>query len=148
MDPLSISASIIALAQAVGAVAKGVRALRSIKNAPTEFCALCNEVAALQAAMEQGRLTSEFMVKNESLFHGAASEQMRSALVSIENTVSEVEKFVFRVSLKDHASNPTAKIRKSTWYRERSNMATLREKARLAREQLTLCLSSLHSSET
>ena len=147
MDPLSITASIIALVQAVGAVAKGVRALRSIKNAPTELCALCNEVATLQAAMEQGQLTSEFMVKNKSLFPGAASKQIRSALISIENTVSEIEKFVLRVSPKDQASNPTAKNRKSTWYRERRNMATLREKARLAREQLTLCLSSLHSSE-
>ena len=44
MDPLSISASVIALCQALGMVTKGMRHIASIRKAPNEFLDLQNEV--------------------------------------------------------------------------------------------------------
>jgi hypothetical protein len=44
MDPLSISASIIALAQAAAALGQGYQAAKRFANAGAEFAALSNEV--------------------------------------------------------------------------------------------------------
>ena len=150
MDPLSISASIITLIQAAGVVARGVRALRSIKNAPAEFYALCNEVATLQAAIEQVRLASESMAHRGSFFQAAASEPIRKTLYNIENVGVEFDQFAARLlaTTKDPPSSTAGRIHKLTWFREKHTMAMLREKARFAREQLLLCFSSINSSET
>ncbi|WDK17406.1 hypothetical protein CGRA01v4_08689 [Colletotrichum graminicola] len=53
MDPLSISASVIALVQSSLAVGKGVKLLASLRHAPAEFCDLVNELTTLQAVIEQ-----------------------------------------------------------------------------------------------
>lgn len=49
MDPLSATASVIALLQAAAAIGKGIETLRSLGKAPAEFCALLNEVDFLES---------------------------------------------------------------------------------------------------
>ncbi|KAK7419694.1 hypothetical protein QQZ08_010781 [Neonectria magnoliae] len=56
MDPLSVTASIIALVQATAAIGKGVHFLRSLGHIPDEFCYLTNELSTLQAVL--GQVTS------------------------------------------------------------------------------------------
>ncbi|PVH88072.1 hypothetical protein DL98DRAFT_648957 [Cadophora sp. DSE1049] len=51
MDPLSISASIVALLGAAATVARGLDRLRAWRNAPVELISLLNEVADLQVVL-------------------------------------------------------------------------------------------------
>ena len=64
MDPLSTTASIIALVQAAAAIGKGVRALKALNNAPEDFNALLKELTRLQAIL---RLTQTSLEALQSL---------------------------------------------------------------------------------
>jgi Fungal N-terminal domain of STAND proteins len=53
MEPLSLTASIIAVLTAANTVAHGLVKLRGFKNAPDELLALMNEVSDLQVILEE-----------------------------------------------------------------------------------------------
>jgi hypothetical protein len=53
IDPLSISASIAGLLQTAHLLAKGIRALRLVKNAHDDFISLFHEVAMVQATLSR-----------------------------------------------------------------------------------------------
>jgi hypothetical protein len=51
MDPLSISASIIAVVTAAGKIVQGADQILALKDAPTDLAQAMNEVASLQATL-------------------------------------------------------------------------------------------------
>ena len=51
MDPLSLTASIIAVLGAGGVVAKGIRKLICLRDIPTSFLQLNNELSNLQSVI-------------------------------------------------------------------------------------------------
>jgi hypothetical protein len=53
MDPLSVTASVLAILGAAGQVTKGLAKIRSIHNAPAELSGLINEVSDLRAIISQ-----------------------------------------------------------------------------------------------
>jgi hypothetical protein len=52
MDPVSIAASAVAFAQALGVVGSSIRALRSLGQAPAEFADLLRDLVQLQGQLE------------------------------------------------------------------------------------------------
>lgn len=52
MDPLSVTAGIIAIFQAGGTLSNGLKKIISLKNAPDILLALSNEVADIQGVLQ------------------------------------------------------------------------------------------------
>ncbi|KAK3682980.1 hypothetical protein B0T22DRAFT_297853 [Podospora appendiculata] len=76
MDPLSIAASAIAIAQAVQAIGSGVHMLQSIARAPAAFSAMLNELSSLQGVLHQLRNAMEDITDPESHIPADAIERI------------------------------------------------------------------------
>lgn len=151
MDPLSITASVVALIQATTAVGKGIKFLHSPSHIPDEFCDLINELATLQAVL--GQVTSAL---KELQCDNPAAPVLRvdltKALVlenDLQQTVGEIDSLCIRLQETARATRRDGKlaISKKTWLRERSSIAHLKAKARAAKSDLSLCFESLISTQ-
>ena len=59
MDPLSASASVIAIVGATGKVIKGIRSLKALRDAPRKLDDLLDEVSQLETILQAVRNVSE-----------------------------------------------------------------------------------------
>ncbi|KAK0616190.1 hypothetical protein B0T14DRAFT_522684 [Immersiella caudata] len=165
MDPLSISASIAGLLQAGHLLAKGIRALRSVKNAPDDFISLCHEVAMLQTTMKQLQDDMELAAGANGASRPPESllQSISNALQRIEKTVAELDGLSSRLRRSPASScsqlgldaktsaNPAGEenhVRKRDWLREKGAIRKLRQDSQRAREELALCIHSVVSYET
>lgn len=151
MDPLSITASIVALLQATTAVGKGLQFLHSLSHIPDEFCDLINELATLQAVL--GQVTSALNeLQADSLAAPVLRVDLTKALVlenDLRQTVGEIDALCVRLRETARATRRDGKlaISKKRWLQERSSISRLKAKARAAKSDLSLCFESLISTQ-
>ncbi|KAJ8131963.1 hypothetical protein O1611_g1658 [Lasiodiplodia mahajangana] len=158
MDPLSATASIIALVQAAVAVSKGVRFLRSFGQIPFEFTELLNELSTLHAVIEQVEAAlREWETLRPTASYSTSSQSVDSSKVlSLKDNLAQVVKELDdlcrrleapRKKRRKHEhdeQNPVSKLR---WQKEKSNIERLRYKAQYSRDLLSLCFSAFSSSQ-
>lgn len=157
MDPLSITASIVALVQASAAIGKGVKILRSFRRIPDEFCDLLNELATLQAVAEQVK-TALADIEGQTADSGLpfANPQI---VFDLRNDLSKVGEDLgalcsrLQTSTKQKQSDEPktgqkVNVSKLKWHKEKDNIAAIRQKARGTREALNLCLSAFNTSQS
>ena len=151
MDPLSLTASIIAIIGVGGQVAKAVKELASIKGAPDTILALHNEISdirliiiAIQDVFEKQRSTGiPFPGYRASEIHIDAS--IISALEQANKKVRGLEAMHHRlISFSSGHSGPTT-IDKVTWLREQKKLKLLQEGLRGARLKLAAALGAMNS---
>lgn len=148
MDPLSATASAIALIQAAAAIGKGIKAIQSFGRAPTELCSLLNELTTLQS------LSSRFEVDISSLNDCSTipAEKRQAALVDLRiihdelsTTIAQLESFVQRFidnskGVNQHGQHRIPRLR---WQLEKENIFQLSKTARRTREYLTAFVTSI-----
>ncbi|KAK2007762.1 ankyrin [Colletotrichum eremochloae] len=153
MDPLSISASVIALVQASLAVGKGVKLLASLRHAPAEFCDLVNELTTLQAVIEQVKSPLEEL-KDEQASNRTLSALDTSATSALKRDLeiiaAELGALCERLTATDKADerNRPNRVSKGKWIREQNSIAKLRSRAHATRNSLTLSFGALLSSQS
>jgi hypothetical protein len=137
-DPLSIAASILAIATAAGQITKAVSHLRRLGGVPGRIYALRNEVTDLEVilrhvgqALQQGSLT----IVNQ---HGSLQDvqkRAKTALTDLSITLKRVE---------DACERSKARVIKRTtvWLREESNLQMLQNDIRAVKETCTLMLGA------
>jgi len=140
MDPLSITASAIALGGLAATIGKGIKTLKSLGKIPDEFCALLNELTMLQlVAQELDSIPSN---------HSSTTELdiLRQDLVQ---TVKKLQDLAsrFETSGKGLDSRGRHRIPRIQWTRERSNIESLREQARRTRDYISAYLATVNMSE-
>lgn len=159
MDPLSITTSTIALVQAIGGVAKGIRFLRSLGQIPLEYSGLLNELSTLQALAEQVHAVLQDFADTPSLTNPDARFQGldSSILVSLEDdlaqTTGDLNAICDRLKApKKQKDEPHAHdeetVSKWRWLKEKNNIEKLLKKARQTRENLSLCFTAFATSQT
>ncbi|KAI0118337.1 ankyrin [Nemania sp. FL0031] len=158
MDPLSATASIIALVQAAVAVSKGVRFLRSFGQIPSEFTDLLNELSTLHAVIEQVEVAlREWETLRPTTSYSASLQSVDSSKVlslkdNLAQVVEELDALCHRLEAprkrgKKQGHDERPAVSKLRWQKERSNIARLRYKAQSSRELLSLCFSAFSSSQ-
>ncbi|KAJ0164340.1 Ankyrin-3 [Colletotrichum tanaceti] len=90
MDPLSISASIIALFQVPVALGKGAQLLATLRHAPADFCDLVNELSTLQAVIKQVKSSLEELT-SEQTSNMAPTPVDTSAAVALELSSQSID---------------------------------------------------------
>ncbi|KAI1211572.1 ankyrin [Annulohypoxylon truncatum] len=158
MDPLSVTASTIALIQATVGIAKGIHFLRSLGQIPLEFSGLLNELSTLQAVAEQVKtVLQEFDGPPSTTTSHIPLEGLDpSILVSLKDdlaqTTKDLEAICDRLKTPKKQSekrkaNDKENISKWRWQREKDNIAKLQRKARQTRQDLSLCFSAFTTSQ-
>ncbi|KAI1372652.1 ankyrin [Hypoxylon crocopeplum] len=157
MDPLSATASIIALVQATVGIAKGVRFLRSLGQIPLEFSGLLNELSTLQAVAEQVQTAlKDFEGQPQEKFGTSLLRLDPSALVSLKDDLAQIiedldalcDRLKVPAKPKKEGKHKEDHVSKWRWQKEKDNITKLRQRARNTREDLNLCFTTFISSQS
>ena len=87
-DPLSVTASILALLEAGGAIGKLLKKVIALKRAPDIFLALNNEIAELHNIIHT---FDELLQQQSDVCSGMASRRVCESLEKVKRTLLEFE---------------------------------------------------------
>jgi hypothetical protein len=137
-DPLSISASIVALIGATGTIAKGLRKLASLRNAPDTILALNNEVSDLRLIFwEIGSL----LEKHDDRVAGIAG--IDNILKRAEAGLLELETVLTKTIAASTTPNGDVDFNRVAWLRHKSRVVSMIDKLRETKANLNTALSVL-----
>ena len=147
MDPLSITAGILAIVGAGSSVGKGLKKILTARRLPDILLQLNNEVTDLQYIV-QGvddvlRLQARTIGENQGLLPGPASltfalEQAKQTLLALESSIA------YDLTTVD-SRDGTIKIDRISWLRVESKVKGLKDNIRTDRVRLSSALSLLAS---
>ena len=144
MDPLSVTASIIALIQAGGKVSTGLKKIANLRNAPDILLALNNEVADLHCLVENVddvlRQHREVIGQDPIACLCRALDRVKRTLLKLENVLAYQ---LTSIECKDGESYPV--LDRSSWLRLESSVQKLKDEIREDKTSLSSALSLLTS---
>ena len=150
-DPLSLTASIIAIVGIGGQVAKSIKKLASLKGAPDLILALHNELSdirliiiAIQDVFQRQQIASVPFLGNQT---GEANinASVISALNQANEKVLELEALHNKLVIFSSGLSGTTTGDKVTWLREQGKLKRIQEGLRDARLKLATALGVLNS---
>ena len=150
MDPLSLTASIIAIVGVGGQAAGAVRKLAALKNAPELILALNNEitdlhlvVSAIQDVYQRQR---NWDSPSPASMTSDINTSITSSLQHAINTTAKLEVLYGRLKISS-AGTSTGPIKFNTvaWLREQRNIRQIQQDLRSVRIKLAGALSILNS---
>jgi hypothetical protein len=150
MDPLSTIASAIAVSQALGV---GVKAFRSLANAPSEFSDMLRELSSLQASTSQLCSVLYTMADPGLSFHSDVANRLEMINFELSQILGAMRDINARLSSGKPPDsiglkrNGTQMVSIINWQRERGKAIKLRDRAKSCREDLSLCINLLGVSE-
>ena len=140
MDPLSVTASIIALFQAGGTVSTGLKKIANLRNAPDILLALNNEVADLHCLVENVddvlRQHREIIGQDPIACLCRALDRVKQTLLKLENVLAYQ---LTSIKCKDGESHPV--LDRSSWLRLESSVQKLKDEIREDKISLSSALS-------
>ena len=147
MDPLSLTASIIAIVGVGGEVAKAVRKLASLKDAPGLILALNNEISDLYLVILAirdiyQRQRASFSSSPETL---TTDNIVISTLTQANDKVLELKALHRRLTSRTTGSSNLNTLNKASWLRERKNVKKIQEDLHTVRLKLSAALGILNS---
>ncbi|GAW18675.1 hypothetical protein ANO14919_081560 [Xylariales sp. No.14919] len=145
MDPLSLTASIIAVITAAGQISKGLRSLYELRHAPQEVLALANEVNELQALL----YLIQKATGNVSTSDLAAEDQLilKRLLDSVKEPLEELDGLIAVCIRKADTSNleggVCSNISFTAWMRSRKSVGALKKRLVRAHRNISIALTAL-----
>ena len=146
MDPLSLTASIIAILGVSGQVGGVIRKLASVRGAPDILRALNNEitdlrlvVTSIQDAFQRQRTTTLPPSVTGSGYHASITSSLQQAL----DKVHELEALYHRLRPITPNASGLLKLSPVRWAREQSKVLQLRDDLKIVRLQLLGALETL-----
>lgn len=137
MDPLSVTAGIIAILGAGGVVGKQVKSLIALESAPAELLILNNEISDLQDVLND----VQDLLRRQSDDHGATVPlALTKALQQSRETVLALEKLIaYDLTVIDSRSK-VPRVDKSRWLRAVKKLETY--KSRIHRNRIEVSAAS------
>ena len=139
MDPLSITASILAIFDAGGKVGKGLKKLIRLKDAPNAFLALKNEATDLHCVVQD---VDDLL--RQRLDEQAIPSSITGALSQAKSTLLALDKMI-AYDLSMIMADGCQKVDRSSWLRAERKVLAIREDTKTAKLSLTYALSLLSS---
>ncbi|KAH9887109.1 hypothetical protein F4778DRAFT_433598 [Xylariomycetidae sp. FL2044] len=135
MDPLSITASVIALVQAVGAITKGSRTIADLRKAPEEYRDLLGEIINVQDYLSLLHTVIETGASSGITSH-LNLKLVNSALAQIEGTIQDLQIAMKQVEKDSTSTDGTARVSKIKWQLYSSRVAQIRKNLRMGKQAL------------
>ena len=151
MDPLSLTASIIAVLGVGGQAAKGIGKLASIKGTPELVLALNNEISDLQVVVLAIQDLFDKQTTSGVPFPGHRAEEKNidtsiiNSLKQANSTVTNLEAFYKRLKVSNPGSTGAFTFDKTLWIREQRRIKRIKEDIRNVRIKLTTALGALNA---
>ncbi|KAI9696194.1 MAG: hypothetical protein M1820_008262 [Bogoriella megaspora] len=137
-DPLSISASVVALVTAVNAARKGLAKLLALHKAPGELTLVLNEITEVQRIISayRGIVDSSETCENEGRLSGV--ENVRKSISDCKDAVLALEHFVHYKLLLDIALDNRGNLKpsKRTWLLRSKELLSLQQDLTERRKQM------------
>lgn len=143
MDPLSITASTIAVVTLVAKVVQGLKGTKILHNAPADFAALVNEVFDLQVVLNE---FNSSLLDQSGDFDQSRIEDMHRILQNSKDALLELNILVHYRLLRSYNEDGGIKVSRLAWLKNKNGINSLRMKLRNERNNLTFCLASIASS--
>jgi hypothetical protein len=143
MDPLSITASSIAILGTITGTSKGISKLVSLRDAPIELQALYNEVEAFRSLL---------VIIQSSLRHVQGSEAYEEYGQALCNLLTEAKQAVLELECTieyqlrrgvEVDQNGLPKVSRMTWMRSAGKIEELRMKIKNSRGNLSTGLQAI-----
>ncbi|RWA14101.1 hypothetical protein EKO27_g1006 [Xylaria grammica] len=154
MDPLSITASVIALIGALRAVTKSYKSIADLRKGPQEFRDLVGEIESVHAYL--GMLHSVLdMGSSAQAFAALDLTPLGASLSRLDYTIQELRSALKETEMNSKTSEDGRKLSKIKWQVYKSKVIQLRDGVRSRKQdlvdkigllQLTLSLSRLQSA--
>ena len=143
MDPLSVTASLIAVSGALATSVKALQKVVSLRHAPSELLSLQNEVKSLQSFLrivnEAFRDSEDFQLPSETI---EGLEAIKSTLEGYTQELHDISHNELKRSEIPN-KNGTPKVARIAWMRLGNDVACLQRKIRDSRVDLQALLSIL-----
>ncbi len=142
MDPLSLTASIIAIVQISGTIGKGLKKIVNLRNAPDIFLALNNEVADLQCILQD--VNSLLRQRLDTTGQEPLGSLVR-ALEKAKQTLSKLEILLAYDLTTTKRNGNEARLDRSVWIRAEAKVHQIKDEIREDKSSLSSALSILTS---
>ncbi|KAI3331552.1 ankyrin [Xylariaceae sp. AK1471] len=152
MDPLSVTASVLAIIGALRAVTKGYKTIADLGKAPQEFRDLISELESIHDYI--GMLHSVLgMGSGMQAFAAVDLTSLGIALSRLEDTIQELQSALKQVEKDSKTSESGHRVSKMKWQVYKPKVAQLRDEVRHRKQDLAdkigllqLALGVLHTS--
>ena len=144
MDPLSVTASVIAVIGAAREITKAILKLRILNKAPSEFHTLINEVADFQAVL--GNVDAVLSSRNEEA--NLPQEPMLSlsrSLNEAKGKLLELSQIIENRLTKPAPAGEEPRVVRQKWLRERARVKAILGDLKDIRVSLAVMLGALHT---
>ena len=142
MDPLSITASCIAVAQAGGAVVKGLKKLRDITKVPDIILSIINEVADLTLVIQDVRISFQLCQDPSNI--SQASSVINHLLDRAQTILLELDQIINYRLLQPPKDNGAISFSRSAWVFEESRVQRLQSSLRAIRLDIAARFAALN----
>ena len=143
MDPLSVAASILAIVGAGSQVAKQMKKVLELRNAPDDLLALNNEISEIHCTVQD----VNNILEQCSQTYNVPPASLTRALERTRATVLDVERIIAYDLTVVESKDGTVRIDKTRWLREGRRVQALKERMRSDNIHLLSGLSLLASYE-
>lgn len=123
MDPLSLTASILAIIGAGGSVGKCLKKLASLRHAKRDLILLQEDVSELQSLVGS---VSDIVLEFEATTNKRSDQSIGRALERTKSTLLELEKLIVYDLTTTADSNGETQIQPWAWVRAQGEVRTLR----------------------
>lgn len=142
MDPLSITASILAILGAGGQVAKGFAKIRALKHSPDILLAMNNEIADIQYLVQD---VNDVARQHEGVRETQNSASVCRALEKVRETLLATERVIaYELTVID-SINGLVKLDWKRWLRLEGKVRQLQERMRNNKLDLSTALVAQNS---
>ena len=142
MDPLSITASCVAVVGAGGAAIKGLKKLRDLNKVPDILLSIINEVADLTLVVQDIRLS--FQLHQNSLKISQASTSIINQLLDrAQSTLLKLEQVINYRLLSPSGNTGEITFSRSAWIFEEQHVRRLQSSLRTTRLDIAARFAAL-----
>lgn len=140
MDPLSVTASVLAVVGAVSSISRTLKTLRSFRGAPAIILALSNEVSELQLIVKE--LSKEIHKVNTSI-QPSIGQNLANTLTDAKQKLLGVDGLLSSKVIKGSLHGKPV-MRRAAWLRHQGKIQNCQEDMRGVRNKLVTALGLLN----
>ena len=137
-DPLSITASILTLLSAAGAVGKFLEKVIALKHAPDVLLALNNDIVDLRHVTQN---VDDLLQEPCGIIDSRPHSHLRDSLERTKRTLSSLEHLVSYKLTAFGSNNGRLRLDRSVWLRAEPKIEELRKQIRADKDDLCLALA-------
>ncbi|KAI9873434.1 MAG: hypothetical protein M1830_000415 [Pleopsidium flavum] len=140
MDPLSVTASVLTVVGAAGAVLKSLKKLSSFRRAPEEVHALIDEVSDLQTVLRDIETFLQERRENDRSLHRVLG--LSVLLERAKDKLLELDSIIHYRLINHQHSDSGFEVARTKWVGEKTAVASIQQALRDIRLNLTTALST------